>query len=428
MPSPNLSITHVAAAQNQKEVTINDAVDALDNAMNRALSLAMADSNVTLTADQANRNGLVVLTGALTAPRTVTLPANHRRLALRNATIGGFAVTAKYPCGGATVAVLPETTALLQGDGTDLYGVAGGGGVEALDDLVDVSVAGAANGDLLRFDGALWMPAGAGILQRVMLPFRGALLRRTANYTVSTTGAYVAIPWQSAVYDTDAFWNAGQATRLTVPTGVTKVRLAGNIEWQTSPTSQLVEVRKNGVSVVGGGSFIVRGDSGYTNQMRNVVSAVIPVVAGDWFDLAVYIGTAGELRSLERTWFAIEVVETEDAADPPADHSAFKPGQPGASEALLRVPVARRTRFAAGLAGSHGSAGTAAANQTDFDVQRNGTSFATMRFAASASTAVFIAASEIVLEPGDVLSVVAPASPDATLADVGFTLAGALAP
>ena len=30
MPSPNLSITHVAAAQNQKEVTINDAVDALD--------------------------------------------------------------------------------------------------------------------------------------------------------------------------------------------------------------------------------------------------------------------------------------------------------------------------------------------------------------------------------------------------------------
>ena len=29
MPSPNLAVTHVAAAQNQKEVTINDAVDAL---------------------------------------------------------------------------------------------------------------------------------------------------------------------------------------------------------------------------------------------------------------------------------------------------------------------------------------------------------------------------------------------------------------
>jgi hypothetical protein len=31
-----------------------------------------------------------------------------------------------------TVAVLPDTTALLQGDGVDLYGVAGGGGVEIL--------------------------------------------------------------------------------------------------------------------------------------------------------------------------------------------------------------------------------------------------------------------------------------------------------
>src|SRR5690554_4564659 len=208
MPTPNLGITHIAASQNQKEVTANDAFDALDNSANRTLGVAMGDADLTLTATQANRNGLIVLTGALTAPRTVTLPANHRRLALRNATTGGFAVTAKYPGMGATVAVLPDTTALLQGDGTDLYGVAGGGGVEVLDDLVDVNVAGAANGDLLRFDGALWGPAGAGILQRVMLPFRGALLRRTANYTVSATGAYVAIPWQSAIYDTDAFWSA----------------------------------------------------------------------------------------------------------------------------------------------------------------------------------------------------------------------------
>jgi len=426
MPSPNLSITHVAAAQNQKEVTINDAVDALDNAMNRALSLAMADADVTLTADQANRNGLIVLTGALTAPRTVTLPANHRRLAIRNATSGGQEVRAKYAGSGAEVIIAPGATVLVQGNGSDLFGVGGGAGV--LDDLTDVSVEAAVASDVLQFDGALWRPAGAGILQRVMLPFRGALLRRTANYTVSTTGAYVAIQWQSAVYDTDAFWSAGQPMRLTVPTGVTKVRLTANIEWQTSPTSQLVEIRKNGVSVVGGGSFIVRGDSGYSNQMRNIASAVLPVAAGDWFDLAVYIGASGELRSLERTWFAIEVVETEDAAEPPADHSAFKPGQPGASEVLLRVPVARRTRFAAGLAGSHGSAGMAATNQTDFDVRRNGVSFGTMRFAASATTATFIAASETILDPGDVLSVVAPASPDATLSDLGFTLAGTLAP
>jgi hypothetical protein len=49
-----------------------------------------------------------------------------------------------------------------------------------------------------------------------------------------------------------------------------------------------------------------------------------------------------------------------------------------------------------------------------------------MCFAAASDTGTFIAASETVLEPGDVLRVVAPAVPDATLADIGFTFAGML--
>ncbi|MEQ9173114.1 MAG: hypothetical protein RIL09_00295, partial [Alphaproteobacteria bacterium] len=278
MPSPNLAVTHVAAAQNQKEVTINDAVDALDNAMNQALSLAMADADLTLTGTQANRNGLIILTGTLTASRILTLPANHRRLAIRNATSGGQDVRAKYAGSGAEAIIVPGATVLVQGNGSDLYGVGGGAG--ALGDLTDVSIAGAANGDVLQFDGAAWGAAGVGIFNRALLPFRGALLRRSTNFSVTTTGAYVAVPWQSAEYDSDAFWDAGQPSRLTVPAGVTKVRIVGNIEWQTSPTSQLVEVRKNGNSALGGGAVIVRGDSGYSNQMRNLSSAVLPVSAG----------------------------------------------------------------------------------------------------------------------------------------------------
>lgn len=424
MPSPNLAVTHVAAAQNQKEVTINDAVDALDNAMNQALSVAMPDANLTLTGTQANRNGLIILTGTLTASRILTLPANHRRLAIRNATNGGQDVRAKYAGSGAEVVIAPSATVLVQGNGSDLFGVGDGAG--ALGDLTDVSIAGAANGDVLQFDGAAWGATGVGIFNRALLPFRGALLRRSTNFSVATTGVYVAVPWQTAEYDSDAFWDAGQPSRLTIPAGVTKVRIVGNIEWQTSPTSQLVEVRKNGNGVLGGGSFIVRGDSGYSNQMRNLSSAVLPVSAGDWFELAVYVGTAGELRGLERTWLAIEVVETADAADPPADISGYKAGQPAEDEVILRVPVARRTRLKIDLAGSHASAEAAATAQTDFDIRVDGVSSATMRFAAAATSATFIAASETVLEPGQVLSVVAPSTPDATLAGIGFTLAGSL--
>lgn len=56
-------------------------------------------------------------------------------------------------------------------------------------------------------------------------------------------------------------------------------------------------------------------------------------------------------------------------------------------------------------------------------IQRNGIGLATMRFAAAADTASFIAAAESVLEPGDVLRVVAPATIDATLADIRFAVA-----
>ena len=433
MPSPNLAVAHVAASQNQKEVTINDAFDALDNAVNRALQVAMADANLTLTTSQANRHGLVVLTGSLTATREVTLPANHRRLALRNATTGDQAVTVRYPGSGAVVAVAPDSTALLVGDGTNLYGVAGGGtggGAETLAGLDDVDVAGALNGDLLRFDGTLWGPVGSGVLQRAMLPFKGALVRRTNNLT--SVSPPISVPWQAVTYDSDGFWDAGNPARLTVPAGVTKVRLAGSLALLASSIAGgvFLSFEKNGAGDIPGAAAATfrQGSTGYTNNDFATFTAVLPVTAGDWFQLRVNFTSPSwnAILANSRSWLALEVVETEDAADPPADITAFKPGQPGSSELLIRVPIVRRTRLAVDLAGSQGSAGTAATAETDFDLQRNGTSLATMRFAAAAGTASFIAAAETVLEPGDVLSVVAAATPDVTLADIGFTIAGTL--
>jgi len=108
----------------------------------------------------------------------------------------------------------------------------------------------------------------------------------------------------------------------------------------------------------------------------------------------------------------------------PYDTGSFYPGTPAASVATYFHVFNRTVTFLAALAGSNGAALTAATAQTDFDILKNGVSFGTMRFAAAATTATFIAASSSSFAAGDTLKVVAPATPDATLSNITFLLAG----
>jgi len=66
----------------------------------------------------------------------------------------------------------------------------------------------------------------------------------------------------------------------------------------------------------------------------------------------------------------------------------------------------------------------AATAQTDFDIQKNGSSFGTMLFGAQGTTASFISVAGATFNAGDVLKVIAPASPDATLSGPSFLLSG----
>jgi len=101
-------------------------------------------------------------------------------------------------------------------------------------------------------------------------------------------------------------------------------------------------------------------------------------------------------------------------------------GSPTASQKVHLHSFSAEVVFPAALAGSKGRALVAATAQTDFDIQKSGVSIGTMRFAAAGTLATFIAASETTFDPtsDDYLTVVAPGTPDATLADVAFTLAG----
>jgi Putative phage tail protein len=102
----------------------------------------------------------------------------------------------------------------------------------------------------------------------------------------------------------------------------------------------------------------------------------------------------------------------------------FVNGTPAAGLVLQRYVFAMAVTFPAGLAGSQGTAGTAATAITTFKIQKNGVNIGAMLFATAATTATFTMTSATTFNAGDVLTLVAPAVADATLADLAWTFIG----
>ena len=240
MSSPNLAIPHIAAAQNQKEVTANDAFDRLDEAITGRLQLDFASGDITLTASQFRRHVAFAALDVV-AGRELLLPA-IRRLVLIDNTAGGAALAVRQ--GSTTVTV----------------------------------------------------PAGASQL---------------LHATGTTGGLVAAAP-------------ATQAGAATAP-----------------------------------------------------------------FDIALYF-----------------------------------PGQPEAAERLLKLEVARGFSLPADLAGSRGHADTPATAVAELAILKNGAAAGSITFAAASQDAAFSLAGGLGLVPGDRLELVAPATQDATLAGLAFTLIG----
>jgi hypothetical protein len=150
MSTPNLAIPHIAAAQNQKEITANDAFDRLDEAITGRLTVDLAAGDVTLTTSQYRRHVAFAALNVASG-RELVLPVLRRVIVVDNAAGAADLVIRQ---GSTTVTVPAGASQLLHTTGS-----AGG--------LVAVAPA-AQTGGAAPFDIAVYFPGQPEAAERLL--------------------------------------------------------------------------------------------------------------------------------------------------------------------------------------------------------------------------------------------------------------------
>jgi hypothetical protein len=125
--SSNLNITALTASQNNKEVTVNDATEALDAALTEILTSDFTSADVTLT-DAQLRENVAHLLDNVTVARVFTVPAIKHMFIVIGGT--GNTNTVTVTRGITTEDIVTDDVKLMYTDGTadGLFVIAGGGG------------------------------------------------------------------------------------------------------------------------------------------------------------------------------------------------------------------------------------------------------------------------------------------------------------
>lgn len=110
----------------------------------------------------------------------------------------------------------------------------------------------------------------------------------------------------------------------------------------------------------------------------------------------------------------------------PYDMAGSIAGKPAASAVVLRFVAVRAFTIPAAMAGSLSKTATVATASTVLSMQKNGTQFGTLTYAAAGTSGTFAAASATTFAVGDVFTVVAPATQDSSFADCEFTIVASL--
>jgi len=190
--------------------------------------------------------------------------------------------------------------------------------------------------------------------------------------------------------------------------------LASGIAWDEYPS--FLDLSDTPNSYSGQGSKIVRVNAGAT-----ALEFVDPTFLALTDTPSSFSGAGSKLVKVNSGATALEFVAVPAL---PYLLSFDAPGAPTANMIVFHHVFTQAVTFVASLTDSYVKAGTAATAQTDFDLKKNGSSIGTVRFAAAGTTATYVSISASSWAAGDILTLIAPATPDATIEDIWGTLVG----
>jgi len=120
----------------------------------------------------------------------------------------------------------------------------------------------------------------------------------------------------------------------------------------------------------------------------------------------------------------IELVSALSTTGVPHDLHFYYPESPGVSSVVSFLVYMRTVSYTSGLTGSYAKSLVAATGSTTFSLEKNGVQFATCNFGVGSSTGTFTMGSDTTFNAGDILKIIAPASPDATLSGISINITG----
>ena len=223
MTTTNLEFPYIASSQAQKEVTHNEALDLIDDAISGLVAITLTDSDTLLTDEQTVEGVSLVFSGTLSATRTVTFPSKKKMLLVKNSTSGGYALSLKIAGSSVTITLAPGVQKLIYLDGTDVG---------------EVGVAGSAPYDIGgSFNGS---PTGGAVILRFPFPravrfLSGMSLSKGVAGTAATATATFSIKKNGTEFATMVF--AGSSSTATFTCATTTDFSSGDILTLVAPVS-----------------------------------------------------------------------------------------------------------------------------------------------------------------------------------------------